>query len=248
MVHKKATPVKREREKTEVIYGAHAAWKRNAALHLPPDGRTGGYEGFGSKELKFLDLEGGGVVNDTLANAARDPATVLCLNAMATGDGPSSRIGRKIMNKSLTLLIEALNPVFFGAAPPDRNGLRLIVYVDTQTNKVQAQGTDVLVNAPSGGEPYLALKNLENDLRFTILCDKSFDLGFGAAVNVSDSIRWAGRQKSMQVTIPLNFPTTFIGSQGTIANIADNSLHVLLIASNNTTAHLHYTSRLRYTG
>ncbi len=204
---------------------------------------------------KFADFElGSTVLSETWTGSELDPgASVLCLSAVAQGTGAEVRTGRTILIHSLYIRAKfTIGGTESQAAPlPSDSFVRLIVFLDTQTNGVQAQGEEVMEIV--GGDNILAFRNLENTDRFRILKDKSLRLDRGfqneGAVNL-----FATNSASFQCNFfikfkkPLKVRFTIGTTTGVIANVTDNSLHLIGVRSDNGfSVDILYKARIRFT-
>lgn len=221
----------------------------------PLNMRTGGWIGL---ERKFLDT---GVNNTTLvtnasaASCEYDPTTMRCLNAPLLGDGQSNREGRQIALDSITIKgtvsMTGEASLTYTVAPI----ITVMLVLDTQTNGAQLNSEDVidvpLGSTVNGGRPF---QNLQYEQRFKILKSVTIRTGVMPQVyNTASASIWnPGQHIPFTLTKSLkglktNF--TLTGTDGTIATIADNSLHLIATTSSDqNTPKLYYNSRLRFFG
>lgn len=206
--------------------------------------RTAGFMGI---EKKFYDKTYGAAIVATTAGAEADPAAnASCLNAVAQGDGESNRDGRKIVLKSIQLRGHITQTTTSEQADinPSRV-VRLLLVLDQQTNGVQLNSEDVVTSSTNVEHAYY---NLQHSGRFRILYDKTFVQPVSAAGTDNANTNSVGFDtKIFKVYKSLNIPVTFDGTTEDIANITDNSLHVICFASQ-TGGYLEYESRLRFVG
>lgn len=209
--------------------------------------RTAGFLGI---ETKFHDCyKAPAAVVATTASAEQDPAAnASCLNAIAQGDGESNRDGRKCLLKSLQIKGQINSTVQSDQAdivePPM---CRVVVVIDHQTNGAQLNSEDVLKDA--AGLDMCSLKNLQYSRRFTTLYDQVHTLS--PAVAGSDGACTMSVNFSpcyFQLYKKLNLPVNFTNTTSDIANIMDNSIHVIAIASGSGLCTLGYQSRVRFVG
>lgn len=212
--------------------------------------RTAGFAGI---EKKFFDTSAISQVPSVAGDATGgeiDPATLLCLNCPAQGDGPSNRDGREITMDSL--IVSGACTVSPDALPNTLPTVTVYIYLDTQTNAAQAQTENVWTN-PSGNAQTNSglLRNLEYAKRFTVLKKLVFrpadfvdaqgdeTTGTGASCGFSEYINLKG----MRVTFIAGQTNSVIGA------IADNSIHVAAFTTNSSfQPQVHYNSRLRFRG
>lgn len=228
--------------------------QQQAALTLNP--RTGGFLGI---ERKFLDVfasEVAVVAPTDCAGGEIQPegGCTGCLSAPATGDGPSSRDGRKVTVDSI-YVTGALSYQRTSDAPDIL--IPPVVYValvqDMQTNGATVVSENVFTNpndtALVNAKP---LRNLENSTRYKVLDQVTIQ---GVGLHINDAAATGSIQAT---TVPFSLSKTFKGglivsfNSGTtadVANVVDNSLHIVAFAtSTNYTPGLSYNSRIRFMG
>ena len=132
-------------------------------------------------------------------------------------------------------------------------GYRFILYQDMQTNGAQAQGED-LMTAPGAASVVMVNTTFQNSAnfgRFRVLKDKTF---YGEqrppAVYDGTNIEIGGAQIPFKMTVKFRKPVVIrfnATNGGSVADIVDNSFH--LIGHNGTTvaAAVSYTCRTVYT-
>lgn len=210
--------------------------------------RTAGFLGI---EKKFYDtyLTNQAIVATT-NGAEVDPAADLsCLNAIAQGDGESNRDGRRCILKSVYVkgVLEA-SGVADAADPQPAKVVRVIMVLDRQTNGVQLNSEDVLKD--SAGSDVNSFTNLQHSGRFRIMYDRTFVIPTG--VVMADGANTGSQQMGkvpFKIYRNLNIPVTFDGTTENIANITDNSLHMLAICDNATgIPKISYQARVRFVG
>lgn len=214
--------------------------------------RTGGYLG---RENKFYDTSLLGdffVAPSDAAGGELNPSATVLLNTVAQGVTESQRIGRQIKMQSIQINGMIHMPVQTNPSVLDTHpSVFLAVVLDTQTNGVTINSEDVYKN-PSA-DPSLAahpFRNLEQVQRFKIL--KSTQLKLTPVLIGFDgtTMEQSGTQTPFTMYIKLNgLITNFCGTTSDVANIVDNSLHIIGYASNlGYTPSISYNARLRYTG
>lgn len=202
-------------------------------------------------EKKFIDYEYDAVIVETVAGSEADPATALSLTATAQGDGESNRDGRQVRLLSCHLRGEVQFDPLDQATPGLAQCVRILVVLDKQTNGAQFNAEDVLADPANADLDVHAFRNLQYTQRFRVLKDFTVRQPAFTAVWDSDSTLKAGAQVPFKCNIDLgNMPVTYTGTSAAIASIADNSIHVLAIASTTSTgsATLKYISRVRFVG
>lgn len=213
--------------------------------------RTGGFTGM---ELKFLDSGKSTSISTGAPVAAHiiDPTSGDSVGGLANvgvGTGPSQRDGRKYVVKSLWIRGMVWLTTKTGAASAlDARTVRLVVVHDRQTNGAAPTILEIFNTATPGT---LAMQNLEYSQRYKILVDKTMTLEWTAAANDAAATgTYSGQAKPFSIYKgKLNIPVTSHGTGGTgaIADISDNSLHILAFASD-ADCNVNYVSRVRFVG
>lgn len=208
--------------------------------------------GFGGLELKFLDASvvSAGLVS-VQAGAEIDPTGLLCLNSMAQGDSESERLGRHIRMKSIQIRFHIVSPIVANAAVlQDDKVVFIALVLDKQTNAAQMNSEDVYENQGTSGQfSTMPLRDMEHTDRFRILWTKRVILKTSQAYvnDGANNFDRAGVVRKVDCFVNLrNMKVLFKGTTGTVANIMDNSLHVIAF-TNESIVNISYQSRLRYT-
>jgi len=208
--------------------------------------RTGGFIGI---ENKFYDTGiNSTTVPQTTAGAEMDPAAnVSCLNAIAQGDGESNRDGRQCKLTSIQVKgYVARGTSSDGADVAISPLVRVLIVWDKQTNGVQLNSEDVLQDAAF--DDVNSLRNAQYMRRFQVLYDQTFELGpLTAGTDGANTISQAGPTKRFDFYKKINIPVNFTGTTADIANITDNSIHVMAIASGGSCT-IGYQARVRFVG
>lgn len=187
------------------------------------------------------------------ASTEVDP-TANSLFTPTSGSGISNRIGRKVAVHK----IKVHGTISFGVKTAQTQvsnypDVRLILYMDKQTNGAQAQGEDVMASSGTAAavNNQLTFQSLANFGRFRVLKDKLLSIRDGVATNNA-----AGTTISMECgTTPFKWNIVFkkpvvvhfnATDGGTIADIVDNSFHMIALSSS-TDAYIAYESRVVFT-
>lgn len=208
--------------------------------------RTAGFLGI---EKKFVDYAvSSQAIVATASSAESDPgAGVNCLNAIGQGDGESQRDGRKAVIKSV--FIRGMISKGIDSDQADaKNGylVRILVVHDKQTNAAQLNSEDVLDDGST--TKIMAPYNMQYTQRFKVLMDRTYRLNPTNSQTDGANTGSVGWQAvPFKFYKALNMPCTFVANNATIADIADNSLHVIALA-NTTGLTLNYESRVRFIG
>lgn len=230
------------------IYDLVAARRRSAGRWRNRNIRYGGYLGI---EYKYYDTARANMnMVSTTAGAELDPAANdSCFNAIALGDGESNRDGRKCVVKSIQIrgMLHASGVADAADAPP---GIccRLVLVQDTQTNGAQLNSEDVLRDVAF--TDCFSMRNLQYSKRFKVLWDRTLVIRPGpASTDGANTCSCNYIPTPFKVFKTLNMPVTFKGDAADIANIVDNSLHLIGIADVTTaTPRISYQARVRFVG
>lgn len=161
-------------------------------------------------ELNFKD--------STFSNVAvNSTGSFTLLNGMATGSSGQTRLGRKILVKSVQPRIS-----FQADTAATYNHVRMIIFVDRQANGSAPSVTDLLAAASPQ-----AMLNLDNSRRFRVLMDRSFPL-IGNSTTPSNSQEGVIVDEYRKVNV---YTTYNSGSVGDITDIETGSLYCLLLGS-----------------
>ncbi len=186
-------------------------------------GFYGRFSGAGA-EWKFHDLD----VNDAVVAVAGTIAQVSCLT-IKEGNGESDRIGRKLTVRSVQWRYKLTLPNLTGnlASLPDT--VRVILYLDKQTNGATATAALILQT-----DDYQSFYNMANQSRFRILCDKTHTLkaaasGAGDGTVNDFSMTQQNYQFSMRLNIPIEYDSS--ANTGVITSMRTNNIGVLLVGS-----------------
>lgn len=224
---------------------------RNARLRR----RNVSTAGFLGIETKYVDYSySGAVVSDAnMASGEADPATVLCLNGCAQGDGETQRDGRDYTIKSLFINGQISAATQANQTQGDDNLPVFIAVVhDTQTNGAQLDSELVFTNpAANANRCALPFRNMKYLKRFKILWSKTFTIETPSISYDGTNVEQMGaRPIAFKVALPnLGIKVNCKDTGATIADITDNSLHVLAFTgSTNLVPTLQYNSRCRFVG
>lgn len=188
------------------------------------------------QELYFKDnVYGPTAIPATAAGAEADPATVLCLNSMASSVAVNERSGEQITLKG----VYVYGDVTFTASTNLDGYVRILLVQDNQSNGAQLNSEDVLLDGT--GLDVLSFRELSNAKRYRILGEKRITCSGRSAAAATYRVPFV-----LAHTYKQGQKVNFTGTAGTIANIIDVSLHVIAIASDASMATLTYQSRVRF--
>lgn len=219
-------------------------------------------QGFLGLEKKYLDTRRISVeLTNTaaLANMVYNPLAADqgydCISTPETGVGPTNRLGKHITIKSVQIrgtfasIWEVLGS---GFSTPS---VFIALVLDTQTNGAQCTAADIFTNPGNVINTAVhPLRNLINAKRFRVLKEELLTLPtseswYTGAQNVVSGTR-ADFDWYLPCEIQVNFKDD---SQGLVANVIDNSLHVICATSSGAhltfpPVYLDYSARVRFLG
>lgn len=226
-----------KRKQPQVYTGRNNAYKKNYKRYRPVLssrnylGTLGAPRVGTGPERKFLDLNNN-LQLATLAQAAGSggqsgAVTIGLLNPLIQGTDSTTRIGRKILMKSIQIKLDmALQNAGAGVpdAGRDAGTVRFMVVYDSQTNGAALAATDVLV--VTGGSAVVAPMNLNNRERFKIIWDKNRIIDPQGPAQIFFKLY-------KKCTLPMIFNG---GNAGTVADIQTGSIYFLMVTSSQATA------------
>ncbi len=238
------------RKRRRVYYGRTRTYSRRNRFRS--NRRTGGFLGI---ETKFYDQK---LVAKALIATAdgsgieTDPSATILLNTTTQGDGEQQRDGRRMIMKSIfvtgTVTIPPAGDQTVNESVPN---ISIWMVLDTQTNGATIVSENVFLNPTADGQGATSLlRNLQFSSRFKILAKTNFTMPTPSTAGDSTNFDQQGvtRKWSMYVDLK-NLPVLFSNTTETVANITDNSLHILASATSTTMGPvLTYNSRLRFVG
>lgn len=185
-------------------------------------------------ERKYFDSEKDGLtvptVTTTWAGAEFDPGTLNTLFAPVTGDDISNRSGRKVQVIALKLRIRYELGAQTNQTVADQMPLfRIILVQDCQSNSAQLNAEDVI----SSGTGLMATEMFQNTSffgRFKVLKDKTFRVQMPPIAYDGTNIEQGGGSYQFKWFLKFKTPIDvhFNGTNGgTIADIVDNSFHII---------------------
>lgn len=230
--------------------------KRRGSLTARQNLRTAGFLGI---EHKYYDTSQTAVIaSPSDCSAGEVDPTSNGLNTVAQGDGQQNRDGKMI---SMTR-IDIHGRVYFADqtgqndvdTPPD---VFIALVRDSQTNGAQLQSENVFKNPLGTVQTATSVfRNLEHTKRFRILATiKIAAQDWGPAVPIWDAtannIKQMGASRPWEMHVDLKgLQTNFSNTTESIANVVDNSLHLVAYCTNQVDglAGIVYNSRLRFYG
>ncbi len=218
--------------------------------------RIGGFLGI---ELKFYDqklIQSALTAPTDATGGEHDPSATIVLNTVTQGDGESQRDGRKITMRSIYIdgVIDCAKQAGQGSAD-NATGIFIALVLDTQTNGATISSEQVFLNpganAITAATPF---RNLQFTKRFKVLATRRFimqdaNIANATSFSADNGIIAGGIQKRFKIFKKLVLETQYSGTTETVANITDNSLHVIAFCTDTGMApKISYSCRLRYVG
>ncbi len=213
--------------------------------------RTGGFTGI---ERKFYDssLVGGALTAPAAANGAEhDPSTTICLNTIIQGDGEENRDGRvasiqSTFVKGTVSCVKQINQTALD------NGTKIYIalVLDTQTNGAQLNSEDVFKNESGDGKLAASpMRNMQFTQRFRVLDTFEAVLESPDASYDGTNVEQAGLVQPFTLSSNIQFRTQYSGTTETVANITDNSLHIIAYCNDvDLVPLINYNARVRFVG
>lgn len=170
--------------------------------------RSGGLLPYPSNvERKFLDT--------ALTADATTTASINAVNVMVVGTGANTRIGRRILMKSLQIRcqIEREDP-----ATTTAQHVRMMVVYDRQSNGAAPAVTDILDTSA-----VQSLRNMANVGRFFMLSDEFVEITAAQGGN-----QYFIYNKFLKFNLPVYYNA---GNAGTIADVSTGGLFVIYLGS-----------------
>lgn len=214
--------------------------------------RTAGFLGV---EKKFYDttLAASAIATSTDATGGElDPSATSMISTPAQGDGEQQRDGKKIVIES----VQVKGTVYQAVSANQTSGIQerqafLALVLDMQTNAAQLNSEDVFKNL--AGDAFGAvnpLRNLLQSSRFKVLRIEKINMPIPHASWDGTNIEIGGATCSFDWFVkfpggglPVNFNA---GTTASVANVVDNSLHVIGFAT--AALSLTYNARIRFMG
>ena len=167
-----------------------------------------------------------------------------CVNGITQGDGDSERIGKAVTFDSVYVHGLLTIPALDGTVVQNPISVRLIWFMDTQTNGVQANAEDVMDDA--AGTKFLAFRNALFLARFKILYDRTITVTPMAAAGNGTANDTASAHRTWKAAFRnLNMNVTYSATASTIPSVTNNSIQCACVAST-TGCNLLYIARGYY--
>jgi len=213
--------------------------------------------GFMGIEKKFLDTsrsDSNIAAVAALTGGEYDPTTGCtgCLSCPAQGDTEQSRDGKRIVIDSLIIKGYVRKDAVTSQAPQEGIKVFLAVVLDSQTNGAQLNSEDVFKSLGAADALNAnPMKNLLFGSRFRILKSHVFDVTPTGITDTAATVAQMGVRREFDWYIPFKGGLQVNLNAGTtadVANVIDNSLHVVAFSTVNNVPKLAYNARIRFQG
>lgn len=209
---------------------------------------------YATGEMKYFDT---GIVATSIVASPGwlateyDPATILTLVAPTVGAGINQRIGKEIKVMKIKIHGSITRSKIADAnSAVDTSHIRLALVQDMQTNSAQVQGEQVYSSVTTSAQIPLTFQNIDNFGRFKVLKDKVYTIGNPNATGTATANDIMGQVVPFKMSIKFKIPVRVrfnATNGGTIADIVDNSFHVICNGSSiDANPQLTYLSRVCY--
>lgn len=212
--------------------------------------------GFLGIEKKFYDttlVDAAILAPSDAAGGEHDPSATSMISTPTQGDGEMQRDGKRITITSCQVKgwVER-SALLNQGAMPNAERIMVALVVDTQTNGAQLDSEAVFKNL--SGDADLACSPMRNLLfgpRFRVLRTEMITFNNHNGAYDGTDIEVAGNGQAFEWFVPFKgegFKVNFnAGTGATVANVIDNSLHIIAYASV-TGVTLSYNARVRFIG
>lgn len=207
-------------------------------------------------ETKYFDSQrtSNAIVEaNTWAGSEQDPSTLNTLFAPILGNAVNNRIGNRVFVRGIRIRgMIKISPEIDVTVGTDGSLMRLILYIDQQTNAAQSQGEEVIGDSTAANADLsmMNFRNLDSFGRFRILKDRTFRLQNPSITTDGTNLELNGLVQFFRINvrfrdpIEVNFNAT---NGGTVADIVNNSFHLIAAKSGSSEAAvLIYNARIAY--
>jgi len=214
-----------------------------------PGGQVTAEDGYFDTERSGTNVP---IVAASWTGTEMDPNTTAmqCLFAPVQGDDISNRRARKVFVKKIRISGQlSILPATGQASLPDATLVRIIVFMDKQTNGAQVSPA-TLMGSGNGTDPVHMFQSKDGFGRFKVFKDKTYSLvsQTGVGVVAGATIATAGVRREFSFTIKPNVWVNYNATNGgTVADIIDNSFHLACVQTNTAQAGISYKVRTVFT-
>lgn len=191
------------------------------------------------QEHKFFDT----TLTDTVV--ASTGSITPSANLVPQGTTESTRIGRKIIIRSIAVRFELVLPSFADQSDiPNGDTCRIMLFVDKQANGANAAVLDILETAV-----FDSYRNLSNKDRFIILHDKFYTLNrLVAGTDGTNTVGGPIVRRQIRHYKKVNLPIEFNDTAGVITEVTSYNVALLYISSAGLCGIPKQETRIRYDG
>lgn len=207
--------------------------------------RTGGLYGkfdpliVGRPEKKYKDTVIAAAVIPVAGSCIAASGGSASLNVLVQDSSATGRVGRKVTLKNV-YIHGAITLPSTGVNANATDIVRIILYIDKQTNGVTPAVADLLDTAVGG---YNSFRNLSNVERYIILKDKFISVS--AATTVA-AVNTGVVSVEYKIYKKIECGIEFSGNTGAVTEVRSNNLCVLAISKNGLATN-EFVSRVRFT-
>lgn len=148
------------------------------------------------------------------------------LSQIAEGTSSGSRTGNTIQLKNLTVKLDVTPNSTVAQSAPRSSAIRILIFIDKQTNGLQCGLTDVLTT-----QEITSMRNMNNTSRFHIIHDQVHVINPGVRNFYNSSTQYVyGARKYIQINLcKLNTKITYSGSTSNYSDQKGNSLQIYIL-------------------
>lgn len=210
-------------------------------------------------EMKYFDTQRASTAlaattTTWVAGTILDPATFNTFCAPTVGAAINQRIGREIKLHKWKIHGQFFIPAQSLQSTADSAPkIRLILVMDTQTNAAQMTSAQLMADGSAADTTINSFQNLANFGRFRVLKDKMLTITNPAIANdtgATGGVIQNALKRNFKVNYRFKYPVSVrfnATNGGSIADIVDNSLHLIVAADTIAMAPtISYSSRVCY--
>ncbi len=229
-----------KKRRRSVVTRAHRRYQNTSTL--PP-------------EKKFLDTyhtsSAISIATDaTGGEHAPTAGSVGCISAASVGDAATNRDGKHMRIQSIEVKGTVYSPNFVNqTAGIDAISAAVFLVLDTQTNGNTINSEDVfkMIN-PEAAMNSIPSRNLLFGRRFKVLKAWHFNMESPQGSWDGTNMEMSGFVRTFEYFSKANIDVNYnIGTTADVANVVDNSLHIIAFQDNNL-CQLAYATRIRFIG
>jgi len=176
------------------------------------------------------------------------------LNAIASGDGTTSRNGHRIQAYKLSIRgnvgIQAQTQAIWSNLKSGTHRYRVIIYIDTQCNGAATPLAALMQGAPNGGDQFDLFNSLNSVGRIKVLMDKFLSVTPNVSViSGGGDFHQQGVTVQFKKTLTFNLPIQYADGNANMASITTNNIGMIVLCDNavHQDTALAFRTRLRFT-